>query len=110
MATLWQKLSGSINFYIREVWKDKLLKSNEELLKEYLSYLDDGEGNLEYLDKATFEYVRLADEDIKRIKTAFIERIEKKKIKYADEIKKLEEEREEKANRPLAKVIEFPKR
>lgn len=94
MVILWQKLSGSINFYIRDICKDKILKSNEELLDEYLSYFDDGNGNLEYLDKSSFKYIKLTDENIERVK---------KKVKYADEIK-------EKASRLLAKVIEFPKR
>ncbi|MGL5803817.1 MAG: hypothetical protein ACRCX7_14780 [Cetobacterium sp.] len=109
MATLWQKLSGSINFYIREVWDKKLLKSNEELLKDYLSYLDDREGNFEYLDKATFEYIKLDPEEVERIKKAFIERIEKKKLKHSKEIERLKIEEQEKRNKPLATIIQFPK-
>ena len=35
---LWAKLSGSINFFIKGVWKEALLKSNEDLLQEFIHY------------------------------------------------------------------------
>ena len=35
---VWAKLSGSINFYIKGVWRDNLLKSNEDLLQEFIHY------------------------------------------------------------------------
>ena len=36
----WKKLSGSINYYIRNVWKEQLLKSNEDLLEDYLKDME----------------------------------------------------------------------
>ena len=32
----WVKLSGSINFNIRGLWKENLLRSSEELADEYI--------------------------------------------------------------------------
>ena len=43
----WKKLSGSINYYIRNVWKEELLKSNEDLLEDYLKDME-GEEAGEY--------------------------------------------------------------
>ena len=87
----WKKLSGSINYYIRNVWKEELLKSNEDLLEDYLKGMaGDEAGEYEYLDKQSYEWVKLTKEEVEKIKAAFLERIAKKKVKYAEEIKKLE--------------------
>lgn len=88
---LWVKLSGSINFFIKGVWRKDLLKSNEDLLNEFIHYsLIEGESkDYQYLDKKTFEYISLDNETLERIKTAFLERIEKKKLKYANEMQEL---------------------
>lgn len=110
MASMWQKLSGSINFYIREVWDEKLLLSNEELLNDYLSLLEGEEkGTYEYLDKSTFEYIKLSDEEVERIKKAFLERVEKKKIKFSEKIKELKVKEQEKIKNKseIDNVIEF---
>ena len=32
---LWKKLSGSINFNIKGLWKENLLRSSEELADKY---------------------------------------------------------------------------
>ena len=86
----WKKLSGSINYYIRNVWKEELLKSNEDLLEDYLKDMEGEEaGEYEYLDKQSYEWIKLTDEEVNKIKSAFLERIEKKKVKYADEIEKI---------------------
>ena len=110
---LWAKLSGSINFYIKGAWREDLLKSNENLLQEFIHYsLIEGESkDYQYLDKKTFEYILLDNETLERIKTAFLERIEKKKLKYADEIQKLELELEKKKDKveDLDNVVEFSK-
>ena len=75
----WKKLSGSINYYIRNVWKEELLKSNEDLLEDYLKDMEGEEaGEYEYLDKQGYEWIKLTDEEVNKIKSAFLERIEKK--------------------------------
>ena len=104
---VWAKLSGSINFYIKGVWRENLLKSNEDLLQEFIHYsLIDGESkDYQYLDKKTFEYISLDTETLERIKTAFLERIEKKKLKYADEIQKLALG----SDKSIDNVVEFSK-
>ena len=108
---LWAKLSGSINFYIKGVWRDDLLKSNEDLLQEFIHYsLIEGESkDYQYLDKKTFEYISLDNETFERIKTAFLERIEKKKLKYADQIQELNLELEKNNDRSSANVVDFSK-
>jgi hypothetical protein len=108
---LWAKLSGSINFYIKGVWRDKLFKSNEDLLQEFIHYsLIEGESkDYQYLDKKTFEYISLDNETLERVKTAFLERIEKKKLKYADQIQELSLESKKTNNRTSAIVVDFSK-
>ena len=107
----WKKLSGSINYYIRNVWKEELLRSNEDLLEDYLKDMEGEEvGEYEYLDKQSYEWVKLTDEEINKIKSAFLERIEKKKVKYADEIeeiriKKEQDDKELEERRKNFKVI-----
>ncbi len=92
----WKKLSGSINYYIRNVWKEELLKSNEDLLEDYLKDMEGEEaGEYEYLDKQSYEWIKLTDEEVNKIKSAFLERIEKKKVKYADEIEKIRIKKEQ---------------
>lgn len=107
----WKKLSGSINYYIRNVWKEELLKSNEDLLEDYLKDMEGEEaGEYEYLDKKSYEWIKLTDEEVNKIKSAFLERIEKKKVKYADEIeeiriKKEKDDKELEERRKNFKVI-----
>ena len=107
----WKKLSGSINYYIRNVWKEELLRSNEDLLEDYLKDMEGEEvGEYEYLDKQSYEWVKLTDEEINKIKSAFLERIENKKVKYADEIeeiriKKEQDDKELEERRKNFKVI-----
>lgn len=84
---LWKKISSSINYNIKDIWGESLLKSNEELLEEYIGYFKDDEtGKYEYLNKETLDYIELSEEEVDKIKNAFVERIEKKKVKYADKI------------------------
>ena len=119
----WNKLSSSISYFInRGLWGEKLLESNEDLLNYYIDMaLEEENGVYKYLDKKTYEYIELSDEEMDKIVETFIERIEKKKIKYADEIERLrseimfsyeEPEKENKNRNKLKgfKVIEFLKK
>ncbi|WP_338631940.1 hypothetical protein [Clostridium baratii] len=117
----WNKLSASISYFInKSIWGEQLLESNEDLLNYYIDMaLEEEDGVYLYLDKQTFEYIELSDEDMDRIVETFIERIEKKKIKYADEIERIrsekifsyeELEKENKNKLEGFKVIEFPKK
>lgn len=106
---LWRKLCGSINFYIRGLWKENLLRSGEELVDEYIEYTLKDEDSYSYLDKQTYEYTPISEEEIKEIRRIFIERVNRKKEKYSEELKELEAKIElNKRNTKLAKVIEFP--
>lgn len=111
---LWKRLSGSINYYIRNVWRDDFLVNDEDLLEDYMQpLLGEVEGEYEYLDKQTFEYIKLSEEEVDRIKAAFLERINRKKVKYKDEIEELIKqkaiEEEERKNRDF-KVIDLNSR
>lgn len=80
---LWLKISGSITFYLKSY--DRAL-SNEELLNDYLHYtLNEEDGTYEYLDKQTFEFIELEDELVEKAKKAFIERLEKRRLKEPKE-------------------------
>ena len=106
---LWKKLSGSINFNIRGLWKENLLRSSEELADEYIEYTLKDEDSYSYLDKQTYEYIPISEEEIKEIRRIFIERVNRKKEKYSEELKELEAKIElNKRNTKLAKVIKFP--
>ena len=108
---VWAKLSGSINFYIKGVWRENLLKSNEDLLQEFIHYslMEEESKGYSYLDKKTYEYISLDNETLERIKTAFLERIEKKKLKYSDQIHELNLELEKTNDRSSANVVDFSK-
>jgi len=89
---LWVKLSGSINYYIKDLWKENLLKSNEELLDNFIEYalvIGEDPEEYQYLNKKTHDYIPLDNETVESVKAAFLERIEKKKVKYANEIQEL---------------------
>ena len=102
----WVKLSGSINFNIRGLWKENLLRSSEELADEYIEYTLVNEDSYSYLDKQTYESIAISGEDVKEIRRIFIERVNRKKEKYSEELKtKIELD---KRNTELAKVIKFP--
>ena len=79
---LWQKISGSITYYLNSY---DIEKSNEELLEDYLflSLPDDIEddGIRRYLDKQTFKYVEVSKEIEEKAKSAFIERLNKRRAK-----------------------------
>ena len=81
---LWQKISGSITFYLKDYDREK---SNEELLEDYLDYVlpDDIEddGVRRYLDKQTFEFIEFSDEIVEKAINAFKERLKKKREKEA---------------------------
>lgn len=98
---LWQKISGSITFYLKDYDREK---SNEELLEDYLSYVlpDDLEddGIRRYLDKQTFKYVEVSKELEEKAICAFIERLNKRRAKEEPI------EKEEKRNKK-APVIDF---
>jgi len=105
---LWVKLSGSINYYIKDLWKENLLKSNEELLDNFIEYalvIGEDPEEYQYLNKKTYEYIALDDEIVERVKAAFLERIEKKKEKYADELQELKLKLESHADN----VVDFSK-
>lgn len=86
---LWKKLSVSINYYIQRIWNTELLRDSNELLDEYLVYIVGTKKPYLYLDKQSKKFIELTDEDIDKIKQAFIERIEKKRIKYSSELKNI---------------------
>lgn len=97
---LWLKISGSITYYFK-YYDTKL--SNEELWLDYVEYaLPDmeGDGVHTYLDKQTLERVIVDDEMMNKAKTAFMERLEKRRAK---------EENEEEENKVLADVIDISK-
>ncbi len=77
---LWQKISGSITYYLSSYDREK---SNEELLEDYLflSLPDDIEddGIRRYLDKQTFNYVEVSKELEEKAICAFIERLNKRR-------------------------------
>lgn len=109
---IWAKLSSSIAYYLRTCDLDY---SNEELLEDYLefAYADSEiEGNITYLNKQTREWVEIDKPLQDRIKTTFIERIEKMREKYnrpyEPKEKEIEEEEEKKVY--TNNVIEFRKR
>ena len=98
---LWQKISGSITFYLKDYDREK---SNEELLEDYLFYVlpDDLEddGIRRYLDKQTLKYVEVSKELEEKAICAFIERLNKRRAKQEPI------EKEEKRN-IKASVIDF---
>ncbi|WP_278549391.1 hypothetical protein [Paraclostridium bifermentans] len=97
---LWLKISGSITYYFK-YYNSKL--SNEELWLDYVEYaLPDieGYGVHTYLDKQSLERVIVDDEMIDKAKTAFMERLEKRRAKEAS----VKEEK-----KVLANVIEISK-
>ncbi|MCX0355108.1 hypothetical protein LI064_11340 [Clostridium perfringens] len=109
---IWAKLSSSIAYYLRICDLDY---SNEELLEDYLefAYADSEiEGNITYLNKQTREWVEIDKPLQDRIKTTFIERIEKMREKYNRpyEPKEKESEEEEEKKVYTNNVIEFRKR
>lgn len=78
---LWLKISGSITYYFK-YYNTNL--SNEELWSDYVEYaLPDIEGNgvHTYLDKQILERVIVDDEMMDKAKTAFMERLEKRRAK-----------------------------
>lgn len=87
---LWQKISGSITYYLKDYDREK---NNEELLVDYLDYAlpDDIEddGVRRYLDKQTFKYVEVSDALVEKAIIAFIERLNKRRSKE-EPIKKVE--------------------
>lgn len=105
---LWVKLSGSINYYIKDIWKENLLRSSEDLLEDFLEYAfgeTDDSAYYTYLNKKTNEVIILDEATVERVEKAFIERIEKKKVKYADEVQELKLKLESHADN----VVDFSK-
>lgn len=97
---LWLKISGSITYYFK-YYNSKL--SNEELWLDYVEYAIpdiEGDGVHTYLDKQTLERVIVDDEIMDKAKTAFMERLEKRRAKEVN----VKEE-----NRVLANVIDISK-
>ena len=87
---LWQKISGSITFYLKDYDREK---SNEELLEDYLYYVlpndIEDDGIHRYLDKQTFKYIEVSDDLLEKAKSAFIERLNKRRFKE-EPIEKIE--------------------
>ena len=109
---IWAKLSSSIAYYLRRCDLDY---SNEELLEDYLevAFADSEiEGNITYLNKQTKEWVEIDKPLQDRIKTTFIERIEKMREKYNRPYEPKEKEHEEEEEKKVYtnNVIEFRKR
>lgn len=90
---LWQKISGSITFYLKDYDREK---SNEELLEDYLFYVlpndIEDDGVRRYLDKQTFKYVEVSKELEEKAISAFIERLNKRRSKE-EPIEKVKEKR-----------------
>lgn len=95
---LWQKISGSITYYLKDYDKEK---SDEELLEDYLFYVlpDDikDDGVRRYLDKQTFKYVEVSKELEEKAISAFMERLNKRRAKE-EPVEKVEEKRVYKNN------------
>ena len=109
---IWAKLSSSIAYYLRRCDLDY---SNEELLEDYLevAFADSEiEGNITYLNKQTKEWVEIDKLLQDRIKTTFIERIEKMREKYDRPYEPKEKDHEEEEEKKVYtnNVIEFRKR
>lgn len=97
---LWLKISGSITYYFKS-YNRKL--SNEEIWLDYVEYAlpdMDGDGVHTYLDKQTLERIVIDEEMMTKAKSAFIERLEKRRSK---EVPVKEEKK------VLAQVIDFSK-
>ena len=79
---LWQKISGSITYYLSSY---DIEKSNEELLEDYLFLVlpndIEEDGVRRYLDKQTFKYVEVSKELEEKAISAFIERLNKRRSK-----------------------------
>ena len=91
---LWQKISGSITFYLKDYDREK---SNEELLEDYLDYVLPDDIVRRYLDKQTFKYVEVSKELEEKVICAFVERLNKRRSKE-EPIEKVKEKREYKNN------------
>lgn len=95
---LWLKISGSITYYFKS-YNRKL--SNEEIWLDYVEYALPGiDGVHTYLDKQTLERIIIDEKMMAKAKSAFIERLEKRRAKEAPSI-------EEK--KVLAQVIDISK-
>lgn len=95
---LWLKISGSITYYFK-CYNRKL--SNEEIWLDYVEYaLPDmeGDGVHTYLDKQTLERIVIDEKMMNKAKTAFMERLEKRRAKES----LIKEEK-----KVLAPVIDF---
>ncbi|RDY22391.1 hypothetical protein CHF27_013740 [Romboutsia maritimum] len=85
---LWLRLSGSITYYLK-MYDDRL--SNEELWEDYKTYaFEVEEGQYHYLDKQTLNYVIVDSEMLEKSKKAFIERLDKRRIKKLEKVSKEE--------------------
>ena len=65
---------------------------HKELLDNFIEYalvIGEDPEEYQYLNKKTHEYIPLDNKTVERVKAAFLERIEKKKVKYADELQEL---------------------
>ena len=96
----WLKISGSITYYFK-CYNRKL--SNEETWLDYVEYAlpdMDGDGVHTYLDKQSLERVVVDDAMMDKAKTAFMERLEKRRAKEVY----IKEEK-----RALAQVVDFSK-
>lgn len=77
---LWLKISGSITYYFK-YYNSKL--SDEELWLDYVEYAlpnIEGDGVHTYLNKQTLERVIVNDEMMDKAKTAFMERLKKRRL------------------------------
>lgn len=78
---IWSKLSSSINYYInKRIWGEEILKENILLLNQYIEeafILEDG--IYKYLDKKTYEYIDLSEENMKKNRGSFYWEIREKK-------------------------------
>jgi len=65
---------------------------HKELLDNFIEYalvIGEDPEEYQYLNKKIHEYISLDNETVESVKAAFFERIEKKNVKYADEVQEL---------------------
>lgn len=115
---LWLKLSGSITYHQKDYFKLLNLEqetSNEELVEKYLYdclWYDEDIKAYTYLNKSNYKHVIVDDEMIEKIKTVYVERIEKKREKYKEQEQayiKRQREYVKKQKKYRDNVIEFIK-
>ena len=66
-----------------------MLRSSEELADEYIDCILVDEDSYSYLNKQTYEFILISEEDVKDIRRIFIERVNRKKKNIVKNLKSL---------------------